>query len=169
MQLSADLPYGFEAVRGYIESRGNARLLVNVTKEADAAYFAEKGLVIAPKISDSWPVGTCARCRGVVHNVPFVKAGQEYCSQECRDGLSAKNRSTKEADRQMARQQAKWDKLAAKRALKTGNLPTGWLWCAYESCRTPFRPARSTTICCSPRCKYRYQQAQPDLSSAVAA
>jgi hypothetical protein len=50
-------------------------------------------------------------------------------------------------------QQNRWDKLAAKRAQKTGILPTGWLWCAYEFCKLPFRPERKATVHCSPRCK----------------
>jgi hypothetical protein len=71
-------------------------------------------------------------------------------------------------DADFARQEAKWDKMAAKRARKTGVLPTGWLWCAYDLCKLPFRPHRASTVCCSPRCKYRWQQTQPQGDSVSA-
>ena len=68
---------------------------------------------------------------------------------------------TPKTEAELKRQQAKWDKLAAKRAVKTGSLPTGWRWCACECCHHPFRPARKSTIHCSPRCKRRWEQNQP--------
>ena len=40
--------------------RGNTRLAVNVSAEADAAYVADKGLKLGPTILKFWPVGTCA-------------------------------------------------------------------------------------------------------------
>jgi len=38
MELSTDLPCGLRAVREHIEHRGNTRLPMNVSVEADAAF-----------------------------------------------------------------------------------------------------------------------------------
>jgi hypothetical protein len=86
MQFASDLPSGVHAVRGYIEHRGDSRLPVNVSAEADAAYIAEKGLRIGPVTLTSWPVGTCSRCGGVIHNA-FLGTTEcgEFCSRGCRD------------------------------------------------------------------------------------
>ncbi len=89
MQFSSDLPSGVRAVQ-YIEHRGQTRLPMNVSAEADTAYITEKGLRIGPVTLTSWPVGTCSRCGGVIHNAPFLSAEHgEYCSRECRDAGKA--------------------------------------------------------------------------------
>ena len=86
MQLSSNVPHGPRAVREYMKHRGNMRLPVNVSPEADAAYIAERGLKIGPTTLKSWPVGICVRCRGVVRNAPFLSNTERaFCSQECRD------------------------------------------------------------------------------------
>ena len=87
MQLSTDLPCGPRAVREYIEHRGDSRLPMNVSAEADAAYVADKGLKVEPVALESWPVGTCTRCGGVIHNAPFLSSTEsgEFCSRRCRD------------------------------------------------------------------------------------
>ncbi len=87
MQFSTNLPCGVKAVREYIEHRGESRLPMNVSAEADAAYIAEKDLKLGPVILKSWPVGTCNRCQGVIHNAPFLSNAEpgEFCSRECRD------------------------------------------------------------------------------------
>jgi hypothetical protein len=91
MPLSTDFPYGVRAVRQYIEHRGDTRLPMNVSAEADAAYIAEKRLRIGPVTLTSWPVGTCSRCGGVIRNAPFLSNTEpgEYCSRECRDAGKA--------------------------------------------------------------------------------
>jgi hypothetical protein len=60
---------------------------MNVSAEADAAYIAEKGLSLGPITLKSWPVGTCARCSGAIHNAPFLSNTEpgEFCSSNCRD------------------------------------------------------------------------------------
>ena len=177
MNISTNLPSGvrarlngviverFKQIGAHLVMRGESRLPSNVSLAADEAYIAEKGVVFS-RVLDKWPVGICARCHGVIMNVPFVKSGSEYCTQGCRDGFVGEKRTSKEAERQIDRTQAKWDKLAAQRAVKTGNLPTGWIWCAYEPCRGPFRPARVATIHCSSRCKRRCEQNQPQTEAA---
>ena len=87
MQFSTNLPCGVKAVREYIEHRGESRLPMNVSAEADAAYITEKGLTLGPVILKSWPVGMCSRCSGVIHNAPFLSNTEsgEFCSRECRD------------------------------------------------------------------------------------
>ena len=87
MHLSTNLPSGPKAVREYIANRGESRLPMNVSAEADAAYVAEKDLRLGPVILKSWPVGTCARCNGVIHNAPFLRNAEpgKFCSRECRD------------------------------------------------------------------------------------
>lgn len=94
MQLSTDLPCGFKAVREHIERRGDARLPMNVSPEADAAYIAEKRLKVGPVILKSWPIGSCSRCHGVIHNAPFLSNEEpgEYCSHACRDAGKAVGR-----------------------------------------------------------------------------
>ena len=72
MQFSTNLPCGAKGVREYIETRGDTRLPMNVSAEADAAYVAEKGLKIGPVALDAWPAGSCSRCGGVIHNAPFL-------------------------------------------------------------------------------------------------
>lgn len=91
MQFSADLPCGARAVRHYIEHRGDTRLPMNVSAEADAAYVAEKGLRIGPVTLKSWPVGVCTRCGGTIHNAPYLSATEpgKFCSRECRDAGKA--------------------------------------------------------------------------------
>lgn len=64
-------------------------------------------------------------------------------------------------DRDFARQEAGWEKLIRKRYAQSGVLPTGWIVCAYEFCKLPFKPARRGTVCCSPRCKRYHDMAQP--------
>jgi len=54
---------------------------------------------------------------------------------------------------------AQWDKQAAKRANRTGELPTGWKWCAYDECHGAFKPSNASQRYCSPRCRYRAEQA----------
>jgi len=111
MQLSADVPCGLRAVREYIALRGETRLPMNVSVEADAAYIAEKKLKLGPVVLKSWPIGNCSRCHGVIHDAPFlsnVKPGQ-FCSRNCRDAgktarrgrprLTPKQRSESEAKR----------------------------------------------------------------------
>src|SRR5258708_40068941 len=87
MQFSTNLPCGVKAVRDYIGHRGESRLPMNVSAEADAAYIAEKDLKLGPVILKSWPVGTCNRCQGVIHNAPFLSNAEpgEFCSRECSD------------------------------------------------------------------------------------
>jgi hypothetical protein len=90
MQFSSDLPSGVRAVREHIEHRGDTGLPMNVSPEADATYIADKRLRIGPVTLTSWPVGTCCRCGGVIHNAPFLSAEHgEYCSRECRDAGKA--------------------------------------------------------------------------------
>ncbi len=86
MELSTDLPCGLRAVREHIERRGETRLPMNVSVEADAAYIAEKQLKLGPMILKSWPIGNCSRCHGVIHDAPFLgnEPGQ-FCSHACRD------------------------------------------------------------------------------------
>ncbi|SRR6266446_4351208 len=86
MELSTDLPCGLRAVREHIEHRGNTRLPMNVSVEADAAYIAEKQLKVGPVVLKSWPTGNCSRCHGVIHDAPFLsnEPGQ-FCSHACRD------------------------------------------------------------------------------------
>ncbi len=86
MELSTDLPCGLKAVREHIERRGESRLPMNVSAEADAAYLAEKRLKVGPVILKSWPIGNCSRCHGVIHDAPFLsnEPGQ-FCSHACRD------------------------------------------------------------------------------------
>jgi hypothetical protein len=156
---------GMNQISAHLATRGETRLPMNVSPEADATYMDEKGIKLS-RVLEAWPVGTCFRCQGVIANAPFVKADVEYCSQACRDGFKGEKRSSKEAEREVDRTQAKWDILAARRASKTGNLPTGWIWCSYEPCHAPFRPARATTIHCSQRCKRRWEQNQPQAAAA---
>ena len=87
MQVSTNLPSGVKAVREYITNRGESRLPMNVSAEADAVYIAEEGLTLGPVILKSWPVGTCARCNGVIHNAPFLSNAEPggFCSRKCRD------------------------------------------------------------------------------------
>jgi len=87
MQVSTDLPCGLRAVREHIERRGEARLPMNVSVEADAAYIAEKQLKVGPAILKSWPIGNCSRCHGVIHDAPFLsnEESREFCSHACRD------------------------------------------------------------------------------------
>jgi hypothetical protein len=87
MQVSTDLPRGDAAVHEYMEHRGEARLPMNVSAEADAAYVADKGLQQGPVILKSWPVGACSRCQGPVHDAPFTSSSEsgQFCSRECRD------------------------------------------------------------------------------------
>jgi hypothetical protein len=112
MQFSSDLPHGSKAVRDYIEHRGDARLPMNVSAEADAACIAEKGLRIGPVTLTSWSVGMCSRCSGVIHDAPFLSTtvSGEFCSRECRDAgkvivkrgrprLTAKQQKKSEAKR----------------------------------------------------------------------
>jgi len=56
MQLSTNLPNGDKAVREHIQHRGESRLPMNVSADADAAYVAEKGLKLGPVTLKSWPV-----------------------------------------------------------------------------------------------------------------
>jgi hypothetical protein len=81
-----DLPCGLKAVREHMEHRGNTRLPMNVSAEADAVYIAEKRLRVGPVILKSWPIGTCSRCHGAIHDAPFLsnEPGQ-FCSHACRD------------------------------------------------------------------------------------
>lgn len=151
-QLATNLPVGHKQITAHLLRRDEARMPMNVSKEADEAYMNEKGVRLT-QVLEAWPVGTCARCSAVINNAPFIKAEAEYCTQACRDGIKGEKRVSKEAERQIDRTQAKWDKIAARRAIKTGNLPTGWIWCARESCHAPFRPARAATVHCSSRCK----------------
>jgi len=85
--LSTDLPRGLRAVREHIEQRGETRLPMNVSVEADAAYIAEKQLKVGPVVLKSWPIGTCSRCHGTIRNAPFLsnKEPGEFCSRDCRD------------------------------------------------------------------------------------
>jgi len=87
MQLSTDLPCGLSAVREHIEHRGETRLPINVSAEADAVYIAEKRLRIGPVVLKSWPIGTCSRCHGVIYDAPFLSSEEpgEFCSHACRD------------------------------------------------------------------------------------
>ncbi len=82
-----DLPCGLEAVREHIAVRGETRLPMNVSLEADAAYIADKKLKVGPVILKSWPVGNCSRCHGVIHDAPFLSNEEpgEFCSHACRD------------------------------------------------------------------------------------
>ncbi len=111
MQLSTDLPCGLSAVREHIERRGETRLPMNVSAEADAAYIAEKQLKVGPMVLKSWPIGNCSRCHGVIHDAPFLgnEPGQ-FCAHACRDAgktdvrrgrprLTAKQRRESEAKR----------------------------------------------------------------------
>ena len=87
MQLDSDLPYGLKAVREHIARGGEIRLPMNVSVEADAAYIAEKKLMLGPVVLKSWPIGNCSRCHGVIHDAPFLSNMEpgEFCSKECRD------------------------------------------------------------------------------------
>jgi len=87
MQVSTDLPCGLSAVREHIEHRGNTRLPMNVSAEADAAYIADKRLKVGPVVLKSWPIGNCSRCHGVIHDAPFLCNMEpgEFCSSDCRD------------------------------------------------------------------------------------
>ncbi len=91
MELSTDLPCGLSAVREHIAVRGETRLPMNVSAEADATYIAEKRLRIGPLILKSWPIGTCSRCHGVIHDAPFLGNEEpgEFCSRNCRDAGKA--------------------------------------------------------------------------------
>lgn len=53
MLLSTNLPYGPRAVREYMKYRGNTRLPINVSAEADATYIAERGLKLGPIVLKS--------------------------------------------------------------------------------------------------------------------
>jgi len=87
MQLATDLPCGLKAVREHIAHRGETRLPMNVSAEADATYIAEKKLNVGPVVLKSWPIGNCSRCHGVIHDAPFLSNTEpgEFCSKECRD------------------------------------------------------------------------------------
>ena len=87
VMFSGDVPYD-AAVPAYIRHRGDTRLPMNVRKEADEAYVADKGLKLGPTILKSWPIGACSRCRGTIHNAPLVSKTEpgKFCSRECRDG-----------------------------------------------------------------------------------
>ncbi|SRR5712692_5184666 len=91
MHLSTDLPCGVKAVREYIARRGETRLPMNVSAESDAAYVADKGLKLGPVILKSWPIGSCSRCHGIIHDAPFLSTGEpgEFCSRDCRDAGKA--------------------------------------------------------------------------------
>jgi hypothetical protein len=164
-RIDGAIVVGMRDIANHLAIRGETRLPMNVRPEADAEYMSEKGISLN-RVLNAWPVGTCSRCQGTIINAPFVKAnmagkaGPAYCSSVCRDGIKGERRASKEAEREIDRTRAKWDKIAARRAVKTGNLPTGWTWCAYNSCHAPFRPGRATTIHCSPRCKRRWEQNQ---------
>lgn len=139
---------------------------LNVNKEADAEFMQllekedpERHRKLQPTTRER-----CAECEAIIGlddegNGPFRLTrggdGRVYCSRFCRDGEET---AVVKSDRELRRQQARWDKMAARQAKKTGELPTGWRWCAYTLCGEPFRPARATTIYCSPRCRYRGEQ-----------
>jgi len=150
----------------HLATRGDTRLPLNVSKAADEIYMSEKGVKLN-RVLEAWPVGICSKCSRVIANAPFLKADTEYCSQNCRDGVKIEKRASKDAEREINRTQAKWDKIAARRAAKTGNLPVGWTWCTYDSCHGAFRPGRATTIHCSPRCKRRWEQNRENLPVAA--
>ena len=84
--FSADVPYD-APVYAYMRHRGDTRLPMNVSAEADAAYITEKGLKLGPTILKSWPIGICSRCHGVIRNAPYLSATGpgKFCSRECRD------------------------------------------------------------------------------------
>src|SRR5258708_33030790 len=119
MQLSTDLPCGIRAVREYIEHRGDTRLPMNVSPEPDATYITEKGLRIGPVTLMSWPVGTCSRCGGVIHNAAFLSNEEpgEFCSDACRDAGKA---ATKRGRPRLTQKQRK--KSEAKRLAYQKNL-----------------------------------------------
>jgi len=86
MQVAVDrLPCGREIWK-YMETRGDSRLPINVSKTADETYMAEKEIRLGETLK-GWPVGTCSRCSGTIHNAPYLsqfEAG-EFCSRKCRD------------------------------------------------------------------------------------
>jgi hypothetical protein len=90
MQLSTDLPCGAKAISAYLVTRkaGSPPIPANVGLAADEAYTAEKGIQTKRPPMDAWPIGSCARCAGVIHNAPFAKAGKKYCSRSCRDNVA---------------------------------------------------------------------------------
>src|SRR5262249_34862572 len=85
MQLSTNLPCNKKLTR-YIENRGENRLPSNVGKTADEVYIAEKGIRLKETLK-GWPVETCSRCSGTIHNAPFLSKSEpgEFCSRRCRD------------------------------------------------------------------------------------
>jgi hypothetical protein len=92
MQLSTNLPYALKHVREHIEQRGETRLPSNVSQVADEAYMADKGIRLTETLN-GWPVGSCSRCSGTIHNAPFLSKSKpgEFCARECRD-LQKQNR-----------------------------------------------------------------------------
>jgi len=71
MQVAVDrLPCGREIWK-YMETRGDSRLPMNVSKTADETYKAEKEIRLGETLK-GWPVGTCSRCSGTIHNAPCL-------------------------------------------------------------------------------------------------
>jgi hypothetical protein len=69
-----------------METPGDSLLPMNVSKSVDEAYIAEKEIRLSETFK-GWPVGTCSRCSGTIHNAPYLsqfEAG-EFCSRKCRD------------------------------------------------------------------------------------
>jgi hypothetical protein len=122
LQLSTNLPCGPQAIEEHLASGKSLRM--NVSKEADSALMRElqdgeapryarlhKNMLKGRAAKSGWMVGTCARCRGHIHNAPFLSASEpgEFCSRDCRTGnrktrrgrprLSPKQRAESRANR----------------------------------------------------------------------
>lgn len=144
MQLSSDLPCGIHAVRDYIAHRGDTRLPMNVSAEADADYVAEKGLRIGPVALKSWPVGTCTRCGGTIHNAPFLgnKEPGESCSRVCRDNGELKTHSK-----------------ARRRTRHFKNC---------KQCQSRFLAKRADQEFCKAKCRVRWNRNHPNVTDNCA-
>ena len=117
VMFSGHVPYG-AAVPAYSRQRGDTRLPMNVRKEADEAYVADKGLKSGPTILKSWPIGACSRCRGMIHNAPYLSASGpgKFCSRECRDGdAKAESETRRRRTRQFMNCKQCWTRFQAKR------------------------------------------------------
>ena len=84
MLVSTNYPRTENQINAYLQKRGDGRLPTNASAEQDQSYLAEKKIRLVEKMK-GWPVGTCSRCSGVIHNAPYLSRTEagEFCSRRC--------------------------------------------------------------------------------------